>query len=437
MAGKDIITMSQEELKRLHIVHKILDRRLKQVEAKDFLDLCERQIGRIVKRVREEGDDGVIHKSRGKPSHNKLPDKIKEKVVKLYRGKYKGFGPLLFSEKLLEIEKIRISDETARQWLIEAKEWTKKRKQRQHRQWRERKKFIGEMIQIDGSHHDWLEGRGEECVLMGYIDDASNRVYARFYGYEGTKPCMDSFRRYINKYGIPLSVYIDKHSTYKSTKKQTIEEELNDREPLTQVGRALKEIGVEVIYAHSAPAKGRIERLFKTFQDRVIKEMRLRNIRTIAEANKFLKEYLPIYNKRFSIRPVEKTNLHRPIPKNIDLDRIFSVKTEHTLRNDFTIRHDKKLYQVLSHVNAKKVIVEERINGKMLLSYKDRYLSYKEIREKPIIKKERILWNKKHYVLPKDHPYRKFKISSYPQSYTYEQKEKVGQKEKELLLVEA
>ena len=184
MAERDIITMGQQELKRLHIIHKILDKRLKQVEAKDILSLCERQIRRIVKRIKEQGDKGIIHKSRGNPSHNKIPEKTKKKIINLYRGKYKGFGPLLFSEKLLSIEKIKISDETLRNWLIDAKEWTKKRKHKHHRQWRERKHHQGEMIQVDGSHHDWFEGRGSECVLMGYIDDATGHVFARFYEYE-------------------------------------------------------------------------------------------------------------------------------------------------------------------------------------------------------------------------------------------------------------
>lgn len=439
MAGRDIITMSQKELKRLHIIHKVLDKRLKQVEAIGLVGLCERQIRRIVKRIKKEGDEGVIHKSRGKPSHNKIPEKAKLKVINLYKSKYKGFGPLLFSEKLFDIEKIKISDETLRNWLIDAKEWTKKRKHKEHRQWRERKHHRGEMIQVDGSHHDWFEGRGEECVLMGYIDDATGTVFARFYEYEGTHPFMDSFKRYAHKYGLPHSIYIDKHTTYKSTKKPSIEDQLENREPLSEAGRALKELGVEVIYAHSAQAKGRVERLFRTFQDRVIKEMRLKGIKSIKEANKFLKYYLPIYNRRFSVEPMGKTDLHRKVPKHINLDSILSIKTERALRNDFTVTHNRKLYQVLSYTTSKKVIVEERINGKIFISYKGRQLSYREIALRPKKKEEPRPYipvePKRPYIPPLDHPWKRplyeASYKHYPQN---KQKEKVAQKEKELLL---
>lgn len=442
MAGGDIITMSQRELKRLHIIHKVLDKRLKQMEAAGLLGVCERHIRRVVKRARIEGDNGIIHRSRGKPSHNKISAKIKQKVISLYRDKYKGFGPLLFSEKLFEIEKIRISDETLRKWLIEAKEWARKRKHREHRQWRERRHYYGEMEQVDGSHHDWFEGRGPECVLMGYIDDAKSRVYARFYEYEGTLPFMDSFKRYTHKYGLPHSIYIDKHTTYKSTKKPSIEDELQNREPLSEVGRALNELGVEVIYAHSAPAKGRIERLFKTFQDRVIKEMRLRTIKTIKDGNKFLKYYLPLFNKRFSVTPLEEGDLHRKSPKNINLDSILCIKTERTLRNDFTAAHNNKLYQILDHINAQKVTVEERINGKIFISCKRRQLNYKEIINRPKPKEEprpyMSVVPKRPYIPPLDHPWKQplyeARYKHYPQN---QQKEKVGQKEKELLLTVA
>ncbi len=424
MAGGDIITMSQKELKRLHIVHKVLDKRLRQVEAKDILGLCERQIRRIAKRVKKEGEAGIIHKSRGKPSHNKIPEKTKEKVVDLYKDKYKGFGPLLFSEKLFDIEKIKISDETLRNWLIDAKEWTKRRKHKEHREWRERKHYSGEMIQVDGSHHDWLEGRGAECVLMGYIDDATGVVFARFYEYEGTFPAMDSFKKYTHKYGLPHSIYIDKHTTYKSTKKPSIEDQLENREPLSEVGRALRELGVEVIYAHSAQAKGRIERLFRTFQDRLIKEMRLKGIKSIKEANKFLKSYLPIYNKRFSVEPMGKVDLHRIVPKHINLDSILCIKTERTLRNDFTVAHNRKLYQVLSYTTSKKVIVEERINGKIFISYKQRQLKYKEIINRPKPKEEpkpyMSVVPKRPYIPPLDHqwkqPLYEARYKHYPQN---------------------
>ena len=434
MAGKDIITMSQGELKRLHVIHKVLDKQLKQIDAAKILRLCKRQIGRIASRVKKEGDTGVIHRSRGRPSHNITPEKKKNKIIKLYQDKYRGFGPLLASEKLFEIDKIKISDETLRNWLIEKGEWKKRRKHRHHRQWRERKHHFGEMVQLDGSHHNWLEGRGPECVLMGYIDDATNTVFARFYSHEGTFPAMDSLKRYMKRYGIPHSIYLDKHTTYKSTAKRSIEDELNQREPLSHFERAVKELGVDVIHAHSPQAKGRVERLFETLQDRLIKEMRLRGIKTVKEANNLLAWYLPGFNKRFTVPAMEKGDLHRPLPQNIDLDKILCKKRDRALRNDFTIVHFKKLYQVLEHVNTKMVTVEERMGGKMLITHKGNSLRYKPITQKPAKEKTYTFRLHRRYIPPADHPWRGFKAKSYPHKHSYSQKEKGAQKEKGLLL---
>lgn len=436
MAGKDIIRMSQEEIKRVNVIHQAIDKRLTQVEAAEILDLSDRQVRRIIRRVLEEGDKGIVHRSRGKPSHNMIPNKIRTKVINLYVEKYEGFGPTLATEKLLEIDKIRLSRETLRNWLKEKEIRYRGRKRRPHRQWRERKRYFGEMIQMDGSHHDWLEGRGPECVLMGYVDDATGNVFARFYLYEGTIPALDSFKRYIKKYGIPISVYLDKHTTYKSTKKLSIEDQLEGVQPLSKVARAFKELGVEVIYAHSPQAKGRIERQFRTFQDRLIKELRLKGIKTIEEANRFLRYYLPLYNKRFSLRAAEELDLHRPLPGELDLDRILCVKTERALRNDFTVAHNNKLYQIKDNVRTKKVMVEDRIDGSMLISYKDTILKFKEIntRSKRIEETPKLprLKLKTVYIPPADHPWRKFKVN--PQLTSYEQKENGGQKEKKMML---
>jgi len=378
-----ILTMSQKELKRLHIIRKAIDKGIKQREAAEVLGLSQRQIRRIVKRVREESDKGVIHRSRGIKSHRAIGERIKYKALGLCRGIYAGFNPTLASEKLFERDKIRIGRETLRQWFIAEGIAYDKRKARPHRNWRPRKAYCGEMVQMDGSHHDWFEGRGPECVLMGYIDDASSRVYARFCEYEGTMPAMSSFELYALKYGLPQSVYLDRHSTYKGSKRPTIEDELLNRESLSQFGKALEALGVHLIHAQSAPAKGRVERLFKTFQDRLIKEMRLQGIKSIAEGNEFLSHYLPGFNKRFNVRPLEDEDLHRPLPKGIKLDKVLSVKTPHALRNDFTVAHEGKLYQVEDNIRAKEVVVEERINGSLFITHKGRALRYHEITQRP------------------------------------------------------
>jgi len=412
MTGEDMIMVRQGELRRLHVIQKVLEKVLKQRGAAEILSLSGRQIRRIVKRIRSEGSRGVIHKSRGRLSNRRISDLTKEKVIKLYRAQYKDFGPTLASEKLLERDRIQISDETLRGWLIEAGDWQRIRKKRKHRQWRERKHHYGEMVQMDGSHHEWFEGRGPECVLMGYIDDATGEVFGRFYGYEGTMPAMESFKLYIRKYGLPLKVYLDKHSTYKSTAKPSIQDELNGVEPLSEFERALKELGVEVSHAHSPQAKGRIERLFRTFQDRVIKEMRLRRIRTIEEGNQFLGGYLPLYNKRFSVRPREKEDFHRPLAKGLDLDAILCIKTQRTLRNDFTVAYNRKLYQVEDKIHAAKVMVQERIDGSMRIYHKDRALRFKEITTRPLTTRKPWAIPKriKPYTPPRDHPWRSFKF---------------------------
>ena len=412
MAGGDVIMFRQEELKRLHVIRKILEKVLKQVAAAKILSLSYRQLQRCVQRVKVEGDRGIIHRSRGKVSNRRLADRVKERVIKLYRKSYKGFGPTLAVEKLCERHGLKVSDETLRKWLLQSGDWKKVRRKRVHRQWRERKEHLGEMVQMDGSHHDWFEGRGLACVLMGYIDDATGEAFGRFYEYEGTMPAMDSFRRYIQRLGIPLSVYLDKHTTYRSPAKPSIEEELQGIEPLSEFERALKELGVAVIHAHSAQAKGRIERLFGTLQDRVVKEMRLRGIKSIEEANGFLEGYWPIYNRKFAVGAREEGDLHRSLPRGLHLDHILCMKASRALRNDFTVAYNKKLYQIEDPIRATQVQVHERLDGSIVLLSKDRSLKYREILTRPVkAKKQPVrIGPKKTTIPPKDHYWRNFKF---------------------------
>lgn len=437
MAKGDIIIMKRSELRRLHVIKKVLEGVMTQKEASKIIEVGKRQTIRIVKRVKQEGEKGIIHQSRGKPSNRAYSDERKKQVIKLYREKYWDFGPTLASEKLLEIDKIKLSDETLRKWLIESEDWQKRKKVKKHRKWRERKHYIGEMLQGDGSIHDWFEDRGERSVLMGYIDDADSKVFARFYEYEGTIPVMDLTKRYVKKYGIPSSLYMDKHATYKSTAKQTIEQELNGEVPMSQFERAAKEMGIKCVHAHSPQAKGRIERLFKTFQDRVIKEMRLAGIKDIKGANEFLKIYLKKYNKRFCVEPISKVDLHRALPEDIELDRILCKKTNRAVRNDFTVAHEKKLYQIISYTDAKKVCVEERISGRMIIRYKEEELTYKKIENRPKRTEEAKKETKRKqfgHIPSRNHPWRGRK-KSYPQIESYQQRKKKEAKKKEKLLL--
>lgn len=371
--------MSQRELRCLHFVKNAIGKVITQAEAAEAIEISERQVRRIVRKVREEGETGIVHGSRGRPSNRATPDKLKAKILDLFKKQYSDFGPTLASEKLFERDKISINDETLRLWLLEAKIPYKQRKKRPHRQWRERKARLGEMEQTDGSHHDWFEGRGPKCVLMGYIDDATGRPWGRFEPYEGTLSAMRSLRGYIKRYGIPASLYLDKHMTYRSPKQQTLEDELAGRRAMSQFQRAAEELGINVIHANSPEAKGRVERLFKTFQDRLIKEMRLANICGIEEGNRFLARYLPIYYRRFGVVPSETGDIHRPVSDALDLNRVLCIKTKRVLRNDFTVAHGGKLYQVLDNLQAKKVMVEERMDETMVIRHGEQKLRFKPI----------------------------------------------------------
>jgi len=419
MQREEFVTVRMKELKRLKVIHEILARRITQRVAAGILGLSVRQIKRIAKRVRTEGQRGIVHRSRGRPSTRRLSDKVKLHVIALYGKEYKGFGPTFAAEKLFEKYKIRVSGETLRQWLMEEGLWKRQRKGRKHRKCRPRKECCGQMVILDGSHHDWLEGRGPELVLMAYIDDATSKIFLRFYDYEGTIPAMDSFKRYLKRYGLPQRIYTDRHTTYKSPKKPTIEDELANREPQSQFERALDELGVDFIHANSPEAKGRIERVFRTLQDRLVKELRLRDIRTKAEANRYLQHYLPAHNRRFTVTPKSVADVHRAIPEGMDLDAILCIREHRALRKDLTIRYYNKFYQIKKippGLRPKYVWVEERMNGKMLVMYKGFYFSFKEIevrlpKKKAVRRRKRVMVKKK-YIPPADHPWKKFKLPS-------------------------
>jgi len=347
MQKKDMITMTTKELKRLHLIHKVVDQEMTQCEAAQICGLSERQMRRIILKVKNGGDKAIIHQSRGKSSHASIPKTLKQRIIALYKTKYHDFGPTLAKEKLLENHKIRLSHETLRLWLHEEGIINyRTRKKKPNRIRRERKECFGQMVQMDGSHHDWLEGRGPWIVLMGYIDDATSKVYAEFHDYEGTLPAMISFYHYTLKCGLPVSIYLDKHSTYRPTKELTIENQLSGVESKSQFQRALEDLGVEMIHAHSPQAKGRVERLFDTFQDRLVKELRLKGAKNKEDANKVLREYLPKFNRMFKRVPKRHTDLHRKPPPHAKLKQILAIHHDCSLANDNTIRCDGKIYLI-------------------------------------------------------------------------------------------
>jgi len=372
--------MSGKELRRVHVIRQALAQQITQEKAGELLALTDRQIRRLIRRVEQEGDQGLVHRGRGKPSNRRIPEKRKAKVLTLYEERYGDFGPTLAAEKLAERDGITLSDETLRRWLRGRGIDHFARRKRPHRAWRARKAHVGELVQLDGSHHDWFEGRGPACVSMAYIDDASSRVDARFYSYEGTIPAMDSFQRY----GVPLAIYADKHTTYRSPAEPTVDEQLAGTKPQSQFGRALRELGVDLIAAHSLQAKGRVERLFQTFQDRLIKELRLAGIATLEDANRFLKHYLPVYNRRFAVAPAQSADLHRPTPPIRELEGCLCLKIIRCVRKDFTIVHEGQLYQIRNTVRASHILVEQRLDGTMRLTHHGRALDFHAITARPV-----------------------------------------------------
>lgn len=417
MQEKDMIVMTTKELKRLYFIRKAIEKEITQKEAAEFCRLSARQIRRIISRIKGAGDRGIIHCSRGKTSNAKYPEKQKQRIINLYKSHYPDFGPTLAQEKLFQIHNIRISDETLRLWLHKegcVNYRTRKRKPNRIR--RERKECFGQMLQMDGSHHDWLEGRGPWLVLMAYIDDATSNVYAEFHDYEGTLPAMTSFHHYVLKYDLPGSVYLDKHSTYKTNQKPSIEDELKGEEFKTQFQRALTALGVDVIHADSPQAKGRVERLFDTFQDRLVKELRLSGAKNKDEANEFLKQYLPIFNRRFRRVPRRDVNLHRKAPSRAKLKQILAIHHECALANDNTVRYEGKIYLIkerLTKHRRHKIHLEKRMDGKIYLLNKNQPLRYKEVCEHPkqIQRKPgKVRKPKRIHIPPQNHLFRRFFI---------------------------
>ena len=382
---KDILMVTHEEVRRLQILRKIFDKNMNQQEAAEYLDLSDRQVRRMVYRIRLEGEQGIIHKLRGKPGCHRIDPELRGKIIGFYRKEYSDFGPTLAAEKLLERQKIKVCNETLRLWLIQEGLWNMRRKAAlKERSWRERKHHFGEMVQMDGSHHDWLEGRGPKLVLMGYIDDATGRFYGRFHEYEGTMPAMESLGGYIALYGIPRSIYLDKHSAYKNNHKERYSDwPFRDKQELTQFERACRQLDLQVIHAHSPQAKGRVERVFKTHQDRLVKELRLFNARTCQEANQVLGRYRSVFNRKFEVSAKGKADWHRPLDERRNLKEILSVQTRHCLRHDRTLVHNKRWYQVLSKTRAEEVLLHEHPDGQVTLKHGQVLLRFKPI-EGPI-----------------------------------------------------
>jgi hypothetical protein len=368
--------MSQRERDRLKVMALVLAGRRTQPEAARLLKRCVRQVRRIQRRLEAHGDIGVVHRLRGRPSNCAKGGDLKQRVLARYRERYMGFGPTLAAEKL-SAEELPVSDETLRNWLLTAGLWQLKRRRDKHRQRRDRRECFGELTQADGSEHDWLEGRGPRMVLLVMIDDATSKTVARFYPAETTEGYMDLLGRYLRKHGRMVAMYTDHDSVFCG--------ECPDKKPAkTQFARALEELGIGWIPAGSPQAKGRVERFNGTAQDRLVKELRLANACTMEQANQVLdKTFLPWFNRRCTVKPASANNAHRPLHPSMSLAGILSIQDRRKVANDYTIRLNNQVYQLLKPALPGQrggwVTVEKRLDGTLFIRFKNKYLAYHRI----------------------------------------------------------
>jgi hypothetical protein len=373
------VAMSQRERDVLKVMQPVLDGDRTQVEAARLLRLSTRQVRRIQLKLKAGGDAALVHGLRGRVSNHRHDPALRHKVLKAYRARYPDFGPTLAREKLAA-EGLHVGAETLRRWLLAEGLWERRRHRDPHRSRRPRRSCFGELVQMDASIHDWLEGRGEEVVLITMIDDATSRVMARFYPAGTVEAHMDLLERWLRTYGRPLALYTDRHSIFEPHEKG---QPLADPGAETQFGRGLRELGVELIRAHSPQAKGRVERSFGTAQDRWVKELRLAKARTCAQANAVLERLVPDHNRRFAKAAVKPTDAHRRVGVDHRLESILSIQVERVVANDYVVRWANRFYQLLPPVypgeRGGRVVIETRRDGTTAIRFGNRYLAYREV----------------------------------------------------------
>jgi len=382
--------MSVRELKRIEVFARVKAGTLKVKDAAVLLGVCERQGKRLWREYRRKGPRGLRHRSAGKRSNRAKSTAWRRKVVGLYRRKYGGnakrdeapFGPTLAAEHMGKDDQTPVHPETLRRLLIAEGLWARKRKGVAHRQRRERKAHFGELVQVDGSFHEWLEGRGPRGCLIQAIDDATSTAEGRLSDQETIWAAAAVLRRWVERYGIPHALYTDWKNVY--LREPTEAERASGCVPRTQFGRMCEKLGVDIIGASSPQAKGRVERSHGTSQDRLVKKLRLKGISDHAAANAYLaREYYPGHNARFARRPASEEDFHLPVPRGLDLDEVFRLETEHTLGNDWVVRHDNRYFQVQRQSRyapaRSRVLVCEYEDGSLGIEYRGQKLAFEEI----------------------------------------------------------
>lgn len=412
------ITMSAKEIDRLSVITKLINQQLTASEAAQQLNLSRRQVKRIKKRVKKYGAAGLIHRGRGAASNRKLNQTLVDKISTLLLTVYVGYGPTLAAEKLLERDRIKISDETLRTIMIKKNLWKGKprKKSQQHRTWRPRREHYGSLEQYDGCYHHWFEKRAPEGCLLLAVDDATGQItQARFAAHEGVRPTFGFWKAYLEEKGKPAAIYLDKFSTYKINHQAA----QDNQELLTQFQRACQDLGITLIIAHSPEAKGRVERMFKTLQDRLVKELRLENISDIETANKFLEEkFIPAFNTKFAVLPAKRPDLHRPLTAadTKQLPSIFSVHFFRVVMNDFTVQFKNQYFQLAQQqpvivCRKDKILVEEHLDGGLKLKLREKELHYSVLPKRPDkafkLKIPALPTSRPTWKPPANHPWRK------------------------------
>ena len=408
--------MSKRELGRVEVLARVRSKQLRVVDAARLMRVSYRQAKRLWKRYGEEGAAGLKHRSAGRPSNRAYEEKFRQKVLRLVREKYGGpvgerFGPTLAAEHLASEDGLPVDAETLRRWMLAEGLWSRQRKRRRHRRRRERKEHFGEMVQMDGSFHYWLEERGPQGCLMDLVDDATNTTWA----------VVDALRAWIERYGVPLALYADWKNLYK--RPATPKERLRGEEPITQFGRMCAKLGIEVIAANSPQAKGRVERIHWTHQDRLVKKLRRKEISSHQHANLYLeREYLAEHNRRFARTPARLEDYHRRAPRATEMDRIFRLESERTISADWVVRYDNRFFQLQPQSRhyapgQGKVLVCEGRYGRIAIEYQGRALRWQEIpaptrphvlAAEPPSERKRVPVStvKRKWVPPADHPWR-------------------------------
>jgi hypothetical protein len=392
-----VIAMSDKELDRMQVLRDLSTKQITVSEAAGLMRLTRRQVFRLAKRYRQDGPAGLVSRRRGRPSNRSHPAAVRTEALALIKANYADFGPTLAAEKLAACHDLRLGVETLRQWMRADGIW-KDRQQRLPRvyQPRYRRASLGELIQIDGSEHWWFEDRGPQCTLLAFVDDATSRImHAGFVATESTFDYFRATRAYLERYGKPVAFYSDKHAIFRVNSK-----EAQGGDGMTQFGRALDELTIEIICANAPQSKGRVERCFGTLQDRLVKELRLAGIDTPEAGNAFLPGFLEAHNARFAKAPFSDRNAHRPLTERDNLDEVFAWREERTVTQSLTLQYDQTLFilepnEVTRPLARQRVMVCDYPDGRLAIKHKGRELPYRVFDKRQRVNQAAIVENKR------------------------------------------